>query len=210
MSDTKPIEELAATWAAWSRHATIVATIARLEEQGECDGAAALRQAVPADGVLVAALDAVAAGHELVTRVVAVWGDAVDAALDGGASWDDIGDVVGLTAAKARALRGRGLSPVPAAPSPAAGPGDWLNTEQVAARTHRHVETVRRQVGAGELHGHQATRRGRAIRGSRWTFRPAAVDAWVEGLDVAAQARACGCKLAAVPAGGRAAGGGRR
>lgn len=79
---------------------------------------------------------------------------------------------------------------------------EWLTTAQVAARTHRHVETVRAAVAIGDLHGHQAKRGGKSVRGSRWTIADGAADAWVQGLDVPAQERACGCAgLRAVPAG---------
>lgn len=79
---------------------------------------------------------------------------------------------------------------------------EWLTTAQVAARTHRHIETVRSAVAVGDLHGHQAKRGGKSVRGSRWTIADHAADAWVQGHDIDAQQRACGCAgLRAVPAG---------
>lgn len=70
---------------------------------------------------------------------------------------------------------------------------NWLNTEQAAARANRHPVTVRRAASSGELHSHQPLRSGRPVRGARLSFHPAAVDAWVRGLDEPAQRQACGC-----------------
>jgi excisionase family DNA binding protein len=61
---------------------------------------------------------------------------------------------------------------------------DWLTPKQVAVEIGRHRDTVLRALEAGELHGHQRTRRG------RWLIAPAAVDAWIQGLD---GSTACGC-----------------
>lgn len=54
---------------------------------------------------------------------------------------------------------------------------EWLTPAQVAALAGRHVVTVWRALESGELHGHQATRKG------RWRIDPASVDAWVRGRD---------------------------
>ena len=62
---------------------------------------------------------------------------------------------------------------------------DWETTSQLAARVQRHVVTVRRAAESGELHGHQTG------RGGRWSFKPEAGDAWVEGRD---SESACGCR----------------
>lgn len=69
----------------------------------------------------------------------------------------------------------------------------WLPTEGVAAYTHRTVYAVRRSAVSGELHGHQPLRDGKPLRKGKWTFHVAAVDAWLRGQDVRAQAIACGC-----------------
>lgn len=62
---------------------------------------------------------------------------------------------------------------------------EWLTPAQVNALTGRHVDTVRRALECGELHGHQRTRKG------RWQVHPDAVEAWVRGTD---GELACGCK----------------
>ena len=70
----------------------------------------------------------------------------------------------------------------------------WLTTKQAAARTHRDPSTITRDAQAEVLHGHQKTGRdGRPKPGSRWSFAEAAVDAWMQGLDLRAQKQACGC-----------------
>ncbi len=61
----------------------------------------------------------------------------------------------------------------------------WLTTREVAERSRRHVTTIHKAAEAGALHGHQTK------RGGRWQFKPAAVDAWIEGSSSAA---ACGCR----------------
>lgn len=77
-------------------------------------------------------------------------------------------------------------------PPPATTP-TWQTTTEVAARIRRDPSGIRRAAEAGELHGHQRLRDGRPIPGSRWTFSTAAVDAYVQGLDIRAQRDACGC-----------------
>lgn len=64
---------------------------------------------------------------------------------------------------------------------------EWRTTNQVAKQIHRDPSTVRLAAERGELHGHQRT------AGGRWSFAPAAVDAYVQGLDDHAQREACGC-----------------
>ncbi len=82
----------------------------------------------------------------------------------------------------------------PPAGIPAVAPAPtWLNSAQVAERADTHVTTIRRAAYAGELHGHQSMRNGRPLRKGKWLFHAAAVDAWLRGLDVRAQAIACGC-----------------
>ncbi len=51
----------------------------------------------------------------------------------------------------------------------------WLSTQQVADRTGRHVDTVRRALIAGELHGNQ--RKANAC----WRAHRDCVDAWMLG-----------------------------
>ncbi|SHL46591.1 Helix-turn-helix domain-containing protein [Pseudonocardia thermophila] len=70
---------------------------------------------------------------------------------------------------------------------------NWLTTADVAARAHRDPCTIRRAAVAGELHGHQPMRNGKPLAGGRWTFAEAAVDAWIQGLDLAVQRERCGC-----------------
>ena len=77
---------------------------------------------------------------------------------------------------------------IPVIPSPT-----WLTADATAERASRHVTTIRLAAVRGQLHGHQTTRNGRAVRGGKWTFHAAAVDAWMRGLDAHTQAVACGC-----------------
>lgn len=64
-------------------------------------------------------------------------------------------------------------------------PVEWINPPEAARRAgKRSVYTIYRALESGELHGHQRTRHG------RWQIHPAAVDAWVRGID---QITACGC-----------------
>lgn len=73
----------------------------------------------------------------------------------------------------------------------------WLTAGGVAEHTDRHVTTIRLAAVRDELHGHQPMLNGRPVRGGKWAFHPAAVNAWVRGLDERAQAVACGCAPAA-------------
>lgn len=70
----------------------------------------------------------------------------------------------------------------------------WLTTADAAARVQRPVKFIRQALAEGELHGHQRhDRRGHAVGKSQWRISEAAVDAFVQGADEPAQARACGC-----------------
>jgi hypothetical protein len=60
----------------------------------------------------------------------------------------------------------------------------WLTAVGAAARSTRSLNTVRRALQCGELHGHQLGFRG------HWKVAVAAVDAWVKGGDGKAE---CGC-----------------
>ncbi|RLV56033.1 DNA-binding protein [Aeromicrobium phragmitis] len=51
----------------------------------------------------------------------------------------------------------------------------WFNTEQAAAYSGYHVQTVRRALEAGELKGSQRT------AGGRWRIHRDALDAWLSG-----------------------------
>ncbi|WP_103348974.1 helix-turn-helix domain-containing protein [Amycolatopsis sp. CA-128772] len=69
-------------------------------------------------------------------------------------------------------------------------PSPWLTADQAAVRAGRHVVRVRGALAAGELHGHQRTKKG------RWRVHVDAVDAWVRGDERTAardSERACGC-----------------
>lgn len=61
----------------------------------------------------------------------------------------------------------------------------WETTSEVSERVHRHPVTVRNAAQSGVLHGHQTGRKG------RWSFKPEAVDAWIEGRS---SKTACGCQ----------------
>lgn len=52
----------------------------------------------------------------------------------------------------------------------------WLTTQQAAERATRHVDTVRRALEAGELHGSQRKARG------TWRIHVDCADAWVAGV----------------------------
>lgn len=54
---------------------------------------------------------------------------------------------------------------------------EWLTPAQVAEHTGRHIVTIWRALESGQLHGHQGK------RGGRWSVDPAAVDAYMRGLD---------------------------
>lgn len=73
----------------------------------------------------------------------------------------------------------------------------WLTSVAVADRAQRDPSTVRLAAVTGQLHGHQSMRDGRPIRKGKWLFHAAAVDAWLHGHDIRAQATACGCTAAA-------------
>lgn len=60
----------------------------------------------------------------------------------------------------------------------------WLTPAQVAEIAGRHLVTVWRALECGELHGHQAKRKG------RWRIDSESVDAWVRGRD--SRAPCCG------------------
>lgn len=62
---------------------------------------------------------------------------------------------------------------------------EWLTAAQAAMQANRSAGTIRLAAESGDLHGHQPKRKG------RWSFAPAAVDAWVRGEDGTA---ACGCQ----------------
>jgi hypothetical protein len=64
---------------------------------------------------------------------------------------------------------------------------DWQTAEQVAAQIHRNPCTVRKAARRGELHGHQTVFKG------TWSFKPEAIDAYIQGFDDRAQREACGC-----------------
>lgn len=74
----------------------------------------------------------------------------------------------------------------------------WLTSDGVAQRAQRSASTVRLAAVTGQLHGHQSVRDGRPVRKGKWVFHVAAVDAWIQGLDVRTQTTACGCITAAV------------
>lgn len=62
---------------------------------------------------------------------------------------------------------------------------EWLTTAQAAKKANRCTDTIRDAAQVGDLHGHQPKRKG------RWSFKPEAVDAWLEERDSHA---ACGCQ----------------
>jgi excisionase family DNA binding protein len=61
----------------------------------------------------------------------------------------------------------------------------WLTAAEAAKYANRCADTIRIAAQLGELHGHQAGRKG------RWSFKPECVDAWLERRNSAV---ACGCQ----------------
>lgn len=57
----------------------------------------------------------------------------------------------------------------------------WMNTEQAADHAGRHVDTIRKAVESGELHGAQ-----RKVKG-RWRINVECLDKWVAGEQCAHQ-----------------------
>jgi hypothetical protein len=209
----RALQDLLATWEAWSHHAAVTAVVEDAAARGDQDSAAALRTLLTSESP-PGVLDAVTAAAELMRLLSDGWGRAVSVALDAGVSWADVGVASGCSADQARAAHEGGTRPKPQRHKTTddAPAGGWLSTDQVAARVRRHESTVTRAAGAGLLHGHQPIGRdGRPIARSRWTFRPESVDAWAQGYDERAQRRACGCTELQTTAGrrGRSWGGAR-
>lgn len=58
----------------------------------------------------------------------------------------------------------------------------FITAMEAALISDRHPETVRDAARAGDLHGAQRLGEdGQPLKGARWRFRPACVDAWVCG-----------------------------
>jgi hypothetical protein len=74
---------------------------------------------------------------------------------------------------------------------------EWLTSVETGAILRRHEKTVRNRAvpsyrGPGErLHGHHSTD---GTRGGTWSFRRAAVDAFVMGATHDQQIDICGCR----------------
>lgn len=190
----RSVQELLATWEAWSHHAAVRAAVDDAAARGDQSSAAALRTllAESPPGVL----NAVTVAAELTRLLSDGWGRAVNAALDAGVSWAGIGTASGCSSAKARAAHEGGTRPVSERRELAdeVSASGWLTTAQAAVRARGHVVTVTRAAGAGLPHGHQPIGRdGRPVPKSRWTFRAESVDAWAPGHDERAQRSACGC-----------------
>jgi excisionase family DNA binding protein len=63
-------------------------------------------------------------------------------------------------------------------------PVQWITPREAAQQARLSAYTIYVALESGELHGHQRT------RGGRWQINPAAVDAWIRGMD---GPTACGC-----------------
>lgn len=48
----------------------------------------------------------------------------------------------------------------------------WFSTKQAALHTNKHVDTVRKALEAGELHG------GQRVASGRWSIHIDCLDAW--------------------------------
>ena len=58
-----------------------------------------------------------------------------------------------------------------------------LDTKQAADYSGRHVDTIRRALENGELHGGQRRDKdGRPKRNGRWSIRRTCLDAWLDGV----------------------------
>lgn len=60
----------------------------------------------------------------------------------------------------------------------------WVTPAEAAGVAHRHVNTIRKALESGELHGHQRGRRG------RWLVWDGSINPWVTG---ATGTRECAC-----------------
>ena len=56
-----------------------------------------------------------------------------------------------------------------------------VNTAQAAGYSGKHVDTIRRALESGELHGGQRRKHG------RWSIRIECLDAWLDGSECAHQ-----------------------
>lgn len=58
-----------------------------------------------------------------------------------------------------------------------------FNTAQAAQYAGRHVDTIRRALEAGQLHGGQRVNQktGEVKKGGRWSIRLECLDAWLDG-----------------------------
>lgn len=58
-----------------------------------------------------------------------------------------------------------------------------FNTHQAAEYSGRHVDTIRRALEAGELHGGQRIDKatGKPKKGGRWSIRRECLEAWLDG-----------------------------
>ena len=79
---------------------------------------------------------------------------------------------------------GRARRPGALAAAPAVG--EWRTATEIALLVRCDPWTVAEHLNNGTLHGH--------VGSVQWWVRGAVVDAFLEGLDVAAQQRACGCR----------------
>lgn len=59
---------------------------------------------------------------------------------------------------------------------PPQGEPEWLTADEAAARAHRHPETVRRAIRAGELPAIQRCKSG------KWLLKSTDVDDWLAGV----------------------------
>lgn len=58
-----------------------------------------------------------------------------------------------------------------------------FNTAQAADFADKHVDTIRRALEAGELHGGQRRdpQTGKPKKGGRWSIRRECLEAWLDG-----------------------------
>lgn len=67
-------------------------------------------------------------------------------------------------------------------------------TAQAAKAAGRHVETIRRALESGELHGGQRRnpKTGQPLKGARWSIRRECLEAWIDGELCSHQAQPVG------------------
>jgi hypothetical protein len=56
-----------------------------------------------------------------------------------------------------------------------------FSTHQAAEFAGYNVQTVRKALAAGDLHGTQRLRKGEPVKGGKWSIRRECLEAWLDG-----------------------------